>query len=141
MRAQIPVMVLALSVGGCGTFANVTAPPGPHVGYRGMGPTACVPFGGVERSMVGGGLLLASGIGAPLGIVVFATDVPLSLAGDLVTLPIVYARQRPSVSGEHPPMDSTTLNVSPDRPQAESLPPAIPQAAPPTTKQPESRSP
>src|SRR5690349_4712796 len=80
---------------GCGTLANITAPAAPQSGPRSFGPTVCEPFGGVQRSVLAGSIPL---MGGPIGIVPAAiamgVDAPLSLAGDVLTLPIVYYRLR-----------------------------------------------
>lgn len=117
------VALLAGTQTGCGTMHNLAAPPvAEPVGMSlPMGPGACIPFGGVARSgllgmagpqlgvyfawegqrdlfygdnakegiaKIGNGMLLT---GAGLVSIV---DTPLSLAGDIVTLPIAYARQQ-----------------------------------------------
>ncbi len=102
---------LACLPGGCGTIHNLKAPPQPCL--PAMYPTTCFPFGGVTRSAmlgyagtviggfsVGGAvvtmkseeILPAAGLmGLGLGALV---DTPLSLVGDIVTLPIAYARSK-----------------------------------------------
>src|SRR3954453_22688115 len=88
------VASLLAALAGCGTVANLAAPPTSTSGYRGMGPTACEPFGGVERSLVFGGVLLMGGpLAWPLSAAYVAVDTPLSLAGDVLTLPVIFARQ------------------------------------------------
>jgi uncharacterized protein YceK len=85
-----PVVVL---FSGCGTVANITAPTTPSSGYRAFGPTACEPFGGVQRSvMVGSAPLMAGPIGIIPAAIAVGVDAPLSLVGDVLTLPIVYYR-------------------------------------------------
>src|SRR5262245_37476386 len=93
---------------GCGTFVNLNAPPPPAPPC--IGPSTCFPLGGAARSALlgcfgtvcgldgalhaqsieeaGQGLLMA-GAGT-----VAIVDTPLSLIGDLVTLPIAYARRQ-----------------------------------------------
>jgi len=97
-----PVLLLSACLGclvsGCGTVANLTAPPPPGRSDE-MGKSECSPFGGVTLSAGwGAGLLVhsldpeqlaATGVGLLL-----LMDTPLSLAGDVVTLPIVYARRQ-----------------------------------------------
>src|SRR5262245_58173802 len=108
---------------GCGTMHNLFAPPEGLPGTISLpsGVGRCVPFGGVGRSAllamigpvggsvgvidgdtklvrgeslkdrmatIGAGLWLA---GCGLGAIV---DTPLSLAGDIVTFPIAYARYK-----------------------------------------------
>jgi uncharacterized protein YceK len=109
-RTLLFAAALALLQMGCGTMANLTAPPTAPTVYRGMGPTACEPFGGVTRSIDLGGMCLAGGLttgyenlgqgGLILGTgmvaagsVILAVDTPLSLVADVVTLPLVYARR------------------------------------------------
>jgi uncharacterized protein YceK len=104
------VLVLACTPIGCGTIVNLTAPPKAATAYRGMGPTECEPFGGVSRSFMLGGLCMAGGLtggggASPLGLLlapgmviggaaILAVDTPLSLVGDVVTLPVVFARMQ-----------------------------------------------
>jgi uncharacterized protein YceK len=93
---------------GCGTVWNLEAPPPPGLPCIEIGPSTCFPMGGVTRSaclgMIGIPIGLATGIagdsledrGNGLLLAGAATvsliDVPLSLVGDLVTLPVAYAR-------------------------------------------------
>lgn len=112
MRRRAPVLfaALLLAAAGCGTIMNLHAPPEPTSAYRGMGPTSCEPLGGVNRAAVMGGLTFASGLeslnqgpgegrmltGIGLlgaGTVILAVDTPLSLVGDMLTLPVVNARR------------------------------------------------
>lgn len=112
MRRRAPALtaLLFLAAAGCGTVMNLHAPPEPTSNYRGMGPTACEPLGGVNRAAVMGGLTFASGLeslnqgpgegrmltGIGLlgaGTVILAVDTPLSLVGDMLTLPVVNARR------------------------------------------------
>jgi uncharacterized protein YceK len=96
--------VLAVLPSGCGTFVNLTAPPGPPVGIL----SNCAPFGGAVRSgmlgmiCLGGGLegqgefgqgriLVSTGLMAA-GVALLAVDAPLSLLGDVLTLPVASAR-------------------------------------------------
>jgi hypothetical protein len=114
------IIVLAfvvLAVTGCGTFHNLKdSPKGPL--YVGTG--CCYPFGGVTRSgllavmgppsglaeVVSGNMAISQGefgdgfqqIGqglylASAGLIAIA-DTPLSLAGDILTFPIAYARSK-----------------------------------------------
>jgi uncharacterized protein YceK len=79
---------------GCGTFHNITAPKVQSSGYRAFGPDGCEPFGGVQRSiMAGSAPLMAGVIGVPIAAVAVGVDAPLSLVGDVVTLPIVMVRR------------------------------------------------
>jgi hypothetical protein len=92
-RAGVLGLALAMVPAGCGTIANVTAPTTPRTSYRAFGPTACEPFGGVQRSvMVGSAPLMAGWLGVIPAVVAVGVDTPLSLVGDVLTLPIVYAR-------------------------------------------------
>src|SRR5262245_55310367 len=93
-----PVMLvsacLACLGSGCGTVANLKDPPSP--GKTGeFGTSECSPFGGVTRSA--GLAVCGLGSGEALGIgvgLVGLVDTPLSLAGDVVTLPIALARHQ-----------------------------------------------
>src|SRR5262249_47753736 len=109
MRSRPSVLLLAVALvasqTGCGTMVNLTSPP-PSQAEGGIGPTACTPFGGVTRSALLGGFCLTCGVAgavedigqgtAVTGIGAFALliDTPLSLAGDVVTLPIAFARSQ-----------------------------------------------
>jgi hypothetical protein len=120
MRAIIGLGLLFAT--GCGTLHNLDAPPvAPPLKALGVcsGQGCCLPFGGVARSglfacgvpvgisaVVQGELSLLRGddpkdglrsIGSGMlltgaGLVALA-DTPISLAGDLVTWPVAYARQ------------------------------------------------
>ncbi len=117
-RYNVLTFVL-LTLTGCGTIHNLKDPPDGHT-YVGMG--SCYPFGGVTRSgllacagpplgvvqvvsgnasicrgeIVSGAEELGSGMAlTSMGLLAIA-DTPLSLVGDVVTLPIVYARTRKS---------------------------------------------
>ena len=119
----IVAAMIAISQVGCGTLHNLSAPP-PSQAQPGVplgtGAGACVPFGGVARSallglgtptamiavlnsegkvirgagddealrQIGGGLMLAGA-----GLIAIA-DTPVSLVGDILTLPIAYARHQ-----------------------------------------------
>lgn len=134
---------------GCGTLHNLMAPP---VGPPSIGPASCMPFGGVIRSAslgalgtLAGGFYSVRDIGtieslhdvAVLGVslVTFA-DVPLSLAGDIATLPVAYARSREeqwatwwgTQSYQFPSMDEAVPSVSqeaPDQSERKSLCPFV----------------
>lgn len=70
--------VLAASLGaGCGTFANMQGRDNPSPDGCCMGPPR--PFGGVSRDVRW----------SNEGYGVFLADVPLSLVGDLATLPVI----------------------------------------------------
>jgi uncharacterized protein YceK len=108
MRPSPRVLPVAFLVGlaGCGTVHNLNAPPRTDtpMGLTSMGPSTCFPFGGVARSglqgcfgppfgiatMVEGDVIKGGGVFG-LGLLAWA-DIPLSLAGDVLTLPIAYAR-------------------------------------------------
>jgi uncharacterized protein YceK len=113
---RFALLASVLTSTGCGTVCNLTDPPD---GKRFMGTGECYPFGGVVRSgllsffgppmgtvgLVSGPAEICQGnfstgfeqFGTGLwltgsGLVAIA-DVPLSLVGDVLTLPIVYARR------------------------------------------------
>jgi hypothetical protein len=115
-RSSGTIVVLALlMLPGCGTFFNLKDPPN---GPLFIGTGVCYPFGGVVRSgllacmgppmgpcgVVGGiGTLCQGDFGTGLELIgggicmtcaglAAIADTPLSLAGDMLTLPIVYAR-------------------------------------------------
>ena len=81
MRPTISLTVLAVlaaCVGsGCGTFANMQGRDNPSPNGCCMGPPK--PFGGVSRDVRW----------SNEGYGVFLADVPLSLVGDLATLPVI----------------------------------------------------
>ena len=99
----LPITLL-LVLGGCGTVHNLYAPPeksGPI-----DVPETCTPFGGVIRSGYVGvfgipvGLMyllddhyVEGGQWCVFGVLAWA-DVPVSLAGDLITFPVAYARRK-----------------------------------------------
>jgi hypothetical protein len=93
-RSVVAALVAGV-LSGCGTLGNLFAPPETSVplGRCTMAPDSCVPFGGVGRSMVLGAMCLGTGVMAPVGVGVLLVDAPLSLVGDVVTLPVVYACQ------------------------------------------------
>lgn len=107
-RLLLCAIRLACLPSGCGTVVNLNAPPPP--GLPSMGPNTCFPFGGVTRSALLGTCAIPMGLcGAvhmdggieEMGVgllwvgtgAVALVDAPLSLVGDLVTLPIAYARR------------------------------------------------
>ena len=81
MRPTISLAILAMlavSLGaGCGTFANLQGRDNPSLDGCCMGPPK--PFGGVSRDVRW----------SNEGYGVFLADVPLSLVGDLATLPVI----------------------------------------------------
>jgi hypothetical protein len=106
-----------LALTGCGTFQNLKNPPN---GPLFFGTGCCYPFGGVTRSGLLAAVATASGLGEVVegniavgngefgsgiqrtgngifmtsaGLVAFA-DTAVSLAGDIVTFPIAYARSK-----------------------------------------------
>jgi hypothetical protein len=106
-----------LALTGCGTFHNLKDAPN---GTLFMGTGCCYPFGGVGRSALLAGLGTPMGLGMVIngdiaitegdfgpgfqqvgegllltsaGLLAIA-DTPLSLAGDLLTFPIAYARSK-----------------------------------------------
>jgi uncharacterized protein YceK len=98
MTARIGLLASALSLAvlplGCGTVLNLTASPTPGPTPTMIGPSSCEPFAGVERSAKGGMFVLACPPYIPIGVWILAVDTPLSLVGDVLTLPVVYARKR-----------------------------------------------
>ncbi len=94
LRLRRLLLASFVSLAGCGTFQNLAAPPTPTAPCPEWGPTACEPFGGVRRSFVNGGVLLMGGpLCWPLSAAAVVVDAPLSLASDVVTLPVVLARR------------------------------------------------
>jgi uncharacterized protein YceK len=91
------ILTVACLCSGCGTAANLVAPIEPADNYRACGPASCEPFGGVERSVGNGTALITAAPVTPIGVVaglaVIGIDAPLSLLGDVVTLPVVFFRQ------------------------------------------------
>ena len=93
------VMVAVLAAGsGCGTMANMERRNRPLMGR--MLPGDPHPFGGVSQDVQ---WISSGGIAGALW---FAADLPLSLVGDLVTLPITL-RKKPVTSPPHRSMDNT----------------------------------
>jgi uncharacterized protein YceK len=90
---------------GCGTINNLEAPPPPGPPSFGI-PTSCFPLGGIARTgllavagpQLGVGWILEGRIlegGGLFGLGVLAwVDIPFSLVGDVVTLPLAYARSK-----------------------------------------------
>jgi hypothetical protein len=104
-----------LALTGCGTFNNLQDSPN---GLMFIGTGCCYPFGGVVRSgllafwgtlggldgLINGDIAISQGefgpgfqqIGDSMGWTSIClgalADMPLSLAGDILTLPVVYAR-------------------------------------------------
>jgi uncharacterized protein YceK len=68
-----------LASSGCGTMANLEGRPHPWPGQAGQDPPK--PFGGVRKDV---GWIKTTGIP---GNLMFVADLPVSLVGDLVTLP------------------------------------------------------
>jgi hypothetical protein len=99
MKRAVTTLVLLSGVcatAGCGTVMNLKDEPGPTWAIDTGGPnTPAYPFGGVVRDL---GLSLISfvcGVQSPVSVlygVAFLADVPLSVIGDVVTLPIVLDR-------------------------------------------------
>jgi uncharacterized protein YceK len=130
MRCGTLLLTVALGpLAGCGTFHNVTAPRVESSAYRAFGPDGCEPFGGVQRSvMAGSAPLMAGALGVPLAAVAVGIDAPLSLVGDVVTLPIVMVRRRnaaaePAATPELVPTAPIPLNglLLPDYPDGPRL--------------------
>lgn len=104
------VAAFVSATAGCGTCANLTAPPPERAPSLSIGITDCRTFGGVGRSLFGGVVCtafgplshsdeigrggLVKGAGTTLGgIYLLVIDTPLSLVGDIVTYPIARARR------------------------------------------------
>jgi len=81
MRRMMDYLVLAVGFAslGCGTMANLDGRELPAPGPPGQAVTT--PFGGVRRDII-----WARSAGSP-GNLRYVADLPLSLVGDLVTLP------------------------------------------------------
>jgi uncharacterized protein YceK len=121
MRSRSHVLLCAVGLSlasGCGTVFNLKAPPPlgpPEPGspyYRALpesiGPSTCFPFGGITRSAFSSGFCTYMGLCGATGVggieqigpglvmtgagLVSVIDMPLSLVGDLVTLPVACAR-------------------------------------------------
>ncbi len=103
MRPALAAAVVLLASCGCGTVMNLAARPGPASEPE-IVPDTCYPFGGVRRSSLLGVYGVGSGVfslctgdikGAGwVGVgVVSLADTPVSLAGDVVTLPVAFARR------------------------------------------------
>ena len=93
-----------VGLAGCGTVHNLNAPRLPVCTQDDM--TTCVPFGGVMRTgslalygeLLGVSYLLDDKVAEggkffALGVLAWV-DIPLSLAGDVVTFPVAYARSK-----------------------------------------------
>jgi hypothetical protein len=121
---MIVASLICVAQVGCGTLHNLHAPPVEQRGFDGTlgsGSGICVPFGGVARSGLMGLVYAPAGISELIngelgiiqrdsasegiarignGMVMTATglvalmDTPLSLAGDVVSLPIAIARHQ-----------------------------------------------
>jgi hypothetical protein len=111
------VALALLALTGCGTFQNLYDPPN---GPLFMGTGSCHPFGGVARSglfavvgpswglgeIISGDMAICQaefgpgfqqighGIWMTSASLVAVADTPLSLAGDILTFPIAYARSK-----------------------------------------------
>jgi len=102
MRPLLMLVVCAACLSsGCGTLVNLNAPP-PAADPESR-VTPCFPFGGVTRSAWLSGLAVMDvcqpggdlGLGGALCVGLLALmDTPLSLAGDVLTLPVAFARQQ-----------------------------------------------
>src|SRR5262249_40162010 len=114
-RSIMLLMAVLPGLGGCGTVYNLWLPPPPPDENRGS-INECTPMAGSVRSgllasiHIGGGVFgtasapgegnaenfLEAGYHTGLGLGALV-DTPISFAGDIVTLPIVFARR-----AEHP---------------------------------------
>jgi uncharacterized protein YceK len=105
MRPQyLLVAVLAFAPAGCGTIKNLSIEPGSQSNV----PAHCVPFGGFDQAVTDANML-AFGFnpgGMLGGIAVLAIDAPLSLVGDVVTLPYILAVNRAKKKAEETKCDS-----------------------------------
>jgi hypothetical protein len=140
MRQHARTLLIAsvlLGMTGCGTFQNLMAPPATPDTIPMMGINTCEPFGGAGRSLFAGcvwtlfgtcgwgheigqgGLLIGTG-SVCAGALALTLDAPLSLLGDVLTLPIVHARKNgePWATwwGEQP--GKFLLKESPTKPNA-----------------------
>ena len=89
----VVAMSLFMVSSGCGTLANLNGQSYPLMG--GTEPTR--PFGGVRRDV-----RWVSSVAAPYNLM-FVADFPVSLAGDIVTLPISFQRHRTHPSADEAP--------------------------------------
>jgi len=87
---------------GCGTMANLEGRPHPWLSQ--VGQDAPKPFGGVRKDL---GWIRTSGFPGDL---MFVADLPISLVGDLVTLP------KTVTSGRADPLLRTSEPVPPASP-------------------------
>jgi len=134
--------MLLLAVAGCGTVANVTLSPMPGMSSE---PSPVAPFGGVEKDLTTlrsipyrvGGNPADYGPGFPLGLLANAgrdallsacyfVDLPVSLVGDCVTLPLVLA----GAFDKGPVVERTTgpsgIDLARPTSQQEATPPSVP---------------
>ncbi len=81
---------------GCGTIANLEGRPHPWPGQAGQDLPK--PFGGVKKDV---GWIKTSGVP---GNLMFVADIPISLVGDLVTLPktVISGRADPLLRTSDP---------------------------------------
>ncbi|HEX4608939.1 MAG TPA: YceK/YidQ family lipoprotein [Urbifossiella sp.] len=84
------VGALVVFTAGCGTISNLDRPPIPSE------PPPCKVFGGVRSDLND---LTRDGGFNPLAVILVMIDIPLSLTGDIITLPwtIPAARERKSI--------------------------------------------
>ena len=106
MFSKTTVGLLALfaisGFSGCGTMANLEGRPHPWVSQVGQDPPR--PFGGVRKDL---GWIRTSAVP---GNLMFVADLPISLVGDLVTLP------KTVTSGRADPLLRTSEPVAPASP-------------------------
>jgi uncharacterized protein YceK len=115
MRQRLVMLIACavVSAAGCGTVMNLADSPGGG-SKTAVVPESCYPFGGVHRSAMLGVFGVGSGpmsvyngvFGAgdsqsalfQAGLFVVGVgaliDTPVSLVGDIVTLPVAYAREQ-----------------------------------------------
>ncbi len=90
--AFLGLFALATLLCGCGTVGNLMAPHSTSAASHER-PWSCKPFGGVQTSVKGATVLAFEVGNVPLAMM-STLDVPFSLVGDVVTLPVAYARQQ-----------------------------------------------
>jgi hypothetical protein len=104
MKAAVMVLILMLAggVAGCGTMANLAGEEPWLIGQAPKRDTA--PFGGVDNDVRWMARGTPPNTWEPACIAAAALDMPLSLAGDIVTLPITIpaALSRSSTESDEP---------------------------------------
>jgi hypothetical protein len=101
------VLILLVASSGCGTRANLVGKDYPLLGdHR---PETTRPFGGVGRD-----LRWITTVTVPVNVI-FLADLPVSLVGDLVTLPKVRKIQRSTRPYQIPSSDDELVPIPPER--------------------------